>query len=34
MTYEAIEDNFKKAIKEIDNLPIIKEKTVFYRVMD
>jgi homoserine dehydrogenase len=34
MTYEAKEENFKKAIKEIDNLSIIKEKTVFYRVMD
>ncbi len=33
MTYEAKEKNFKKAIKEIDILPIIKEKTVFYRVL-
>lgn len=33
MTYESKEKNFKKAIKEIDALPIIKEKTVFYRVL-
>ncbi len=34
MTYEAKEKNFIKAIKEIDNLPIIKEKTIFYRVIE
>ncbi len=34
MTYEAKEKNFIKAIKEIDGLPIIKEKTGFYRVIE
>ncbi len=35
MTYEAIEENFIKAIKKIDSMKdIVKEKTVFYRVLD
>lgn len=35
MTYEAVEKNFIKAIKKIDLLKnIVKEKTVFYRVVD
>ncbi|MCX8093663.1 MAG: homoserine dehydrogenase, partial [Candidatus Goldbacteria bacterium] len=35
MTYEAIEENFTKAIRKIDLMKnIVKEKTVFYRVID
>jgi len=35
MTYEAKESDFMKAIKKIDNMKkIVKEKTVFYRVVD
>lgn len=35
MTYEAIEENFIKAIRQIDLMEnIVKEKTIFYRVID
>ncbi len=35
MTYEASEPDFMKAIKKIDNMKkIVKEKTVFYRVVE
>ncbi len=33
MTYEAKEANMRKALKKIDALPVVKEKTVVYRVV-